>query len=692
MKDRCKKLIERVRTNFKKKPLLNAGLIIAWILIVVLTLLFNRDSLGKLSSGNEFYDQYIELTKDVHITETVPIEEGADTVAVKMATYARRNAGNIHVLVKGMDSDKVYAEKDIRVGSIQDNAFTRIPLNQELQQDDDEMIVVELSSDSEEGRSVGVYYSSFKVFEDSKLTINEEVQEGDLTLRYLVKNDELTLFYNIVITWVIITFSLIIFTVLLIKPRYEVIFTMMTIAFGLTFLLVITPMSPPDETVHYEYSFQLSNYMMGKDHMYFDEEYQNYGDFAGHFNVSAAYMRFIRKINRPLSLDNKIIKMKFDIEESYKTCFVPQALGITVARLLNWNMLRTFYLGRLFNLIFYIFCVYIAIKKTPVHKLLLGIMATLPIFIQQAASYSYDCFINGLTFVLIAFLLKWMHQKETIDRKEFIFVFICSVLIAPIKVVYGLFVFLYWFVPAERYGSKRNKVIGTLILTAPPIFEITILLFPLIFRIVRKAFEKLTEARISSGTHLLGKGRGAYARFGPIVPLKEGDDYYSFAYATDHPIEMIVIFLRTIRVYLKSWFYGSIGRALSGNSLILPTSLVHGMLGLLIMASLREEEKTEPIWFKIVSIFLCVFAGFMMCGGMLVSWTEINQDIIEDFGGPVIQGIQGRYFSPLLPYVFILIHNNKIKLPKWIDDYAILAFVAIVFEVVVYVLSYTFVN
>lgn len=692
MKTNFTKLFNRIRTNFNKNRVLNVGIIIAWVFIVVLTLYLNHDALGKISSGNEFYDEYTELTKDVVIIETAPIEEGADTIAVKLATYARRNNGNLHVVVKGADSGNIYAEKDINVRNVNDNAFARISLNEELHQDKDKNIVVRLSSDGEEGKSVGVYHSSFKVFEGSKFSINDEVQEGDLTLRFLAKNDELTLFYRIVITWVIFSFSLIVFMILLVKPRYEVIFTLMAIAFGLTFMLIITPMSPPDETVHYEYSFQLSNYMMGKDHMYFDEEYQNYGDFAGHFNVSAAYVRFIKKINRPLSLDNKLIKMKFDIEESYKTCFIPQAIGITVARLLNWNMLRTFYMGRLCNLIFYIACVYIAIKKTPVHKLLFGIMATLPIFIQQAASYSYDCFINGLAFVLIAFLLKWMYQEETIDKKEFIFVFVCSVLIAPIKVVYGLFVFLYWFVPAERYGSKRNKIIGTLILTAPPIYEITVLLFPLIFRIVRKAFEKLTEARNVSKTYMFGKAKMANALFGPVRPLLEGDDYYSFSYATDHPIEMLEIFIRTIRVYLKSWFYGSIGRALSGNSLILPTTIVHGMLALLIMASLREEEHTEPVWFKIISFLLCIFAGFMMCGGMLVSWTEMNQEIIEDFGGPVIQGIQGRYFSPLLPYVFILINNKKIKLPKWIDDYAILVFIAIVFEVVVYVLSYTFVN
>ena len=81
-----------------------------------------------------------------------------------------------------------------------------------------------------------------------------------------------------------------------------------------------------------------------------------------------------------------------------------------------------------------------------------------------------------------------------------------------------------------------------------------------------------------------------------------------------------------------------------------------------------------------------------MVGGMLVSWTEIEQDVVEAYGGPIIQGIQGRYFSPLLPYLFLILNNKKIKIPKKYDEYIIYSFIILVFEVIVYVLSYTFVN
>lgn len=683
MKNRLIDLKNRIIKNFSENKVLSLTMIVLWIAVVFFTLSSYKNTLGKISNGNEAFDNVVELCEGITVSEVLPITEDAESIAIKFATYARRNNGSFNIRVSGVDSNKIYAEKSVKVSSLQDNAFLTVGLNEKLDSDVDSRINVVLNSDAARDQGAGVYYSNLKAFEGSVLKIDDVIQEGDLSLRFLKESDELRLFYHIVIIWVISTFSLIILMVLLVKPKYETLFTVIAISFGLTFWIIITPMSVPDETIHYEYSLQLSNYMMGtEDHLIIDEEYQNYGAMAGHLNISAAYERFITKINRPLSLDNKDSKMNFDIDESYHICFIPQALGITLARLLKWNMLRTFYLGRLFNLAFYVVCVHIAIKKTPVHKLLFGILATLPIFMQQAASFSYDCYINGLTFVIIACLMKWMHQEEQIDRKEFIFVVIANMLIAPIKVVYGLFSFLYWFVPQERFGNRKNKIIGTLIVTAAAMYELTVLLFPLAFRIVRKIFENLFPAELMAETihGLSGKGL-----------LVEGDTY-TFSDVMNHPLEAIELLVRTVRYFLKTWFYASFGRALSGNTLILPTYLVHSILALLIIASLREEDHYNSVLFRIVILFMCAFGGLMMVGGMLISWTEVDQEIIEAYGGPVIQGIQGRYFSPFLPYLFPILNNRKIKIPKKFDQYLVFSFVILVFEVVVYVLSYTFMN
>lgn len=684
MKEKLKAFNSRIKENYKRNRISVTILLLIWVFAIVFTFSSYKNTLGKISSGNEFYDNVVELSNGRSIEEILSANDGSDAVAIKFATYARKNNGSLNVKISGVNSGTIYCEKTIKVSSIQDNAFKTFALSEKLDSKVDDRIKVTLYSESDDGQGAGVYYSNLKVYEGSELKIDEVVQEGDLSIRFMNENADLNLFYHIIITWVITTFTIILLLILLVKPKYETLFTVIAICFGLTFWLVITPMSVPDETIHYEYSLQMSNYIMGtEDHTIIDEEYLNYGSMAGHLNISAAYERLIQKINRPMKLDNQNAKLNFDIDDSYKICFIPQALGITLGRLLNWNMLRTFYLGRLFNLAFYVMCVYIAVKKTPVFKMLFGILATLPIFMQQAASFSYDCYINGLNFVIISFLMKWMFQEEQIDRKEFIFVFIVNLMIAPIKVVYGLFTFLYWFIPEKSWGNKKNKIIGTLIITAPAMYQLTILLYPLVARIFRRIFEGIfvKEVRAETIDEIM-----AY----PLL-LNEGDTY-TFSDVLNDPMFAIELMLRTVRYNLKIWFYGSFGRALSGNSLILPTYMVHITLALLIIASLRNENFSQTFFYRICVIFLCIFGGLMMVGGMLISWTEVDQEIIEDFGGPIIQGIQGRYFSPFLPYLFSLLNNKKIRILEKYDPYVLFAFVLLVFEEVVYVLSYTFMN
>ena len=95
---------------------------------------------------------------------------------------------------------------------------------------------------------------------------------------------------------------------------------------------------------------------------------------------------------------------------------------------------------------------------------------------------------------------------------------------------------------------------------------------------------------------------------------------------------------------------------------------------------------------KVILVVLCIIIGIYAMVGMFVSWTDSGQTIVDDYGGLIVEGIQGRYFSPLLPYFFVVFANKKIAIPKKFEKYTLLAYLLIFFEVVMYVLSYTFVN
>ena len=344
MKEKLADLKSRIKENFNKNKVSILIILLIWAIAVTSTLIVRSNTLGKLSSGSEINDAVKELTEDLQIVQVVPVNDEADGVSIMLATYARKNKGKINIRIEGENSHTVYADTSTNAAYIQDNAFVSVPLNEKLDLGKDKRIIVTLSSDCVKGSAPGVYYSTVKAFENSSLKFNGVLQEGDLTVRFLNDDPELMFFYRMVIIWIVSGLTFLLLLLLLVKPRYEVLFSTFAIVFGLTFLVIMTPMSPPDETVHYEFSLQVSNQMMQKENYTFiDEEYINYTSFAGHKNVSAAYQRLVKRFNRPLSLDNNEIELAIDIDWRYKAPFVPQAIGITIARLLNLNMLRTFY-------------------------------------------------------------------------------------------------------------------------------------------------------------------------------------------------------------------------------------------------------------------------------------------------------------------------------------------------------------
>lgn len=668
---------QKVKNNLKKNKVATIILITIWIITVVGTLFYYDATLGKQSYGNGLATSVVELYDGVTIKQTAPVTDGTESVAIKFATYARKNKGSLTVQVVGNNTRTTYITKEINTKNINDNAFLTVKLNRDIVLDKEQFVTVILTSSNTKDNSIGVYYSDDKVFEMSEFSINNELQAGDLGVRFLTNSEPLTKFYKMLITWTITSITFLILFFMLIEPKLEIFFAVMTAMIGLTFCFLMTPLSIPDEFAHFEYSIQVSNYMTFEDnHILVDGDYKDYGSYRGHHNVSSAYEKIMRRWNSEFVPDGVMEEMDNDVADIYKLCFVPSSIGVTIARLLKFNRVKLFYLGRMFNLAFYVSCIYLAIKKTPIHKLLFGILATVPMFMQQAASYSYDCFVFGLSFVTIGYLLNFIFRKDQITNKEIIFVLIVNALLAPAKIVYGFFSLLFWLVPSEKYGSKKKKILCSLLLCCPAIYQLLKITMP----ILEKVFDNLSELAYDAELNLIDS------------EWKIVEEKITVGYMVRHPLETISLFTRTIRYSMKNWFYDSLGRTLSGMSIVVPVNLVHLLIIAPIVSAFTKEEHIEPLGLKIGYICVCLIIALYVMGGFVLSWTDMSQAVVDDFGGVIIQGIQGRYFSPLLPFAYSIFNNKKLAIPQKYNKYIIYIQLLVLFEVVVYVLSFTFVN
>lgn len=668
------KLLARIKENFIKHKVLFIVFIGIWVLLVIGTLSFYKTTFGKEPIGGDTYKYTYELTKDSTYIEVIPIENNTQAISIKYATYIRNNKGHIYVKAKGVDTDDVYLDTKTNVRFIQDNAYVTYKLNKEIDYSKESAIEITLSSDSEKETCAGIYYSYTNFFKDSKLSINNKNKVGELAVEYLITNNVYSAFSNGIVTFIIILLSLVILIMLVFDPKEEIMITTMVLSFGLIFTFIMSPGAIPDENSHYEYSLQLSNYMMFKQNDIIDKEYVNYDSFGSFVNASHSYNRFMRDINKPLELSGKIFEFKDDFDDAdYKVYYIPQAIGITISRLFKMNTLKTYYAGRMSNLIFYAICVFIAIKNTPIHKLLFGIISVLPIFIQQAASFSYDGFINGLALISIAFFLKWYFSDERISKKDIIIVFIASLALAPAKIVYAFFAILFVLIPSEKFGSKRNKMFTLLLIVAPSIFVILDNIFVRLSVFFRTYLQTIT---VYAKNIMLSEGDTGFA--------KDGGYTYSIPYVLSHPIKTLTIIFTTVRFWLSTWFYQSLGKALAGVTLILPMTFIRIILILIGVSALTKQKYQINNTLRVSFVVVCLVVSMFIILGMLFGWT-LTTDIM-------VQGIQGRYFCPLLPYFFSIFNNKKIILPKKLDKYVLFTYVLLMFEVVTYVLSYTFVN
>lgn len=139
--------------------------------------------------------------------------------------------------------------------------------------------------------------------------------------------------------------------------------------------------------------------------------------------------------------------------------YLPQAIGIAVAKLLDLNVIWMLWLGRISNLLCYATLVSYAVKKTPYLKIPLLAVACIPITIFQASSVSIDSMLFGLGFLAIAyFIYMCMSEENSLDNKDIIVFSVICLLFGLCKLPYLAFIFLLLFVPKKNFKNSNALI------------------------------------------------------------------------------------------------------------------------------------------------------------------------------------------------------------------------------------------
>lgn len=141
--------------------------------------------------------------------------------------------------------------------------------------------------------------------------------------------------------------------------------------------------------------------------------------------------------------------------------YIAQAIGVELAKILNLNNIYLLWFARICNLLLYACLCGIAIKKTPMLKVPMAVIACFPLSIIQASSCSCDSFIFGFTLIVISYFAYMYKSNEYSLTKKDIYIYMILVLILGLsKVTFGALILLILVVPKNKFENPNDYYLG----------------------------------------------------------------------------------------------------------------------------------------------------------------------------------------------------------------------------------------
>ncbi|HEX8637903.1 MAG TPA: DUF2142 domain-containing protein, partial [Pyrinomonadaceae bacterium] len=153
----------------------------------------------------------------------------------------------------------------------------------------------------------------------------------------------------------------------------------------------------------------------------------------------------------------------------------------------------------------------------------------------------------------------------------------------------------------------------------------------------------------------------------PINPEQQ------IAFIIDHPLYFIGL---TVQNYILKFGYylQAIFGQLTWLDLYVPTYLIVFIYFVIIITALLDKDSKKTVSKLNKFIFLLIIGGtaFLIGALLYMTWSPI--------GGDDIAGIQGRYFIPIAPLVFLLFYQHKLEWKRFNRLAPVIVVAAVIFS------------
>lgn len=432
------------------------------------------------------------------------------------------------------------------------------------------------------------------------------------------------------------------------------------IIMGILFSGVFTPLSAPDEDFHFTASYSLSNFMMGKGYQSDDpllmrrSDAEFYNQFAQNVDLSSNNYDYLnRKYSQLFDCSDSEVQVltgrSHSVSQNLPQEKLASAFGITLARLLNLGPAYLYLFGRLFNLAFYIVCVYIAFRITPIGRNIIAVISLFPMCLHLAASYSYDAFIIPMSILLTALCLRSIKAEGLFTIKEGSQILFVAMLLAPCKVIYTMVALLALFIPQGRFRSRKEELfikLGCMMLVGMVL-----------------AGGRLLDYCVNSASS------GSAVNNSMDYRGDQSGHFYTVSDVVNNPLRFVKMLYLSLDQFGFEYLQRMVGGSLGWfqEEIASPHIYVVALTVVMGMSVISSDDDGDVLSFaaSLAGISVFVIGLVLVMLTLLVSWVFNTEGLIT--------GVQGRYFIPYLPWLLISIRTSRFKFDGNLFPYLLMA-------------------
>ena len=417
------------------------------------------------------------------------------------------------------------------------------------------------------------------------------------------------------------------------RCRIEKVFVFTILCLGVIYNFVLTPYMTPDESYHIDMSYRHSNTLLGIESAGENKCYKRQDDTELEFTSSPSLENYKIIYDGLFSMaenDTLVEAEATSTTEAPMIIYLPAVLGMTLARLLHLGTVPMLLLGRWFSLLGFTILTYFGMKKLPFGKTALFLLAVLPMNLQQCTSFSYDAVITGVSFLYICWCVSLAFGEKQVKATDMLGLGILGIILVYGKSgVYLPLALLIFLIPAARFGGKRVRNLCVL----------GLFLLPVLCFLNQNTATVSYIATTTEATATVGSSTTAG---------------YTIGYFLSQPLELVRMLANTLSDKTAFYLESLVGQKMGWVEIDISEVISMLFWLLLILASLKTKE--EPMYIRTGQkwwiVFVCAVCAGLILAGMLLTWTPRGYVSIE--------GVQGRYFIPLMPALLLVLRNPRL--------------------------------